>query len=276
MTGIAATSRWTAAVRALESARPDALFRDPWASLLAGEEGLQWAEARPAWGLATMAVRTRFFDDFLEEASRGGVAQVVLLGAGLDTRALRLAWPSGVTVFEVDQPDVVRTKREILEGAGASPRCARWVCLPADLAGPDWPARLEEAGLDVHAPSAWLAEGLLFYLALTSVMALLERVSGLAAEGSRLGFDIPNRAMLTHPAARSWVEMQAAMGAPWIGALDDPAEPLTALGWTVAVTQFGEPDADYGRWALPVPPREARDLPHHWLVTARRGGGLSG
>jgi methyltransferase (TIGR00027 family) len=271
MTDLAATARWTAAARAVETSRQDALFDDPWAAGLAGEQGRRWAEGRAPEGLAPMIVRTRYFDDFLLRATTGGGAtQVVLLGAGLDTRALRLAWPAGTSVFEVDQPEVIHQKEEVLGGAGASARCARLVRLCTDLSGDSWPDQLVGAGFDPHAPAAWLAEGFLFYLDAEAIAALLGRVSGLAAPGSVLGFDIPDRAVFTHPVTRPWIEMQAAADAPWIGTIDDPEAYLAALGWEATLSQCGAADAHYGRWPLPVDSTAARGLPHHWLVTARK------
>ena len=255
----------------MESSRPDALFSDPWAADLAGEEGRRWAEGRAPEMLAPMIVRTRFFDDFLVHATTaGGITQVVLLGAGLDTRALRLAWPPGTSLFEVDQPEVMQRKQEVLGRADACARCARHVRLCADLSGDAWPGQLVDAGLDPHAAAAWLAEGFLFYLDGEAIAALLERVSGLAAAGSRLGFDIPERAVFTHPMTRPWIEMQAAAGAPWIGTIDDPEAYLAALGWEATLSECGAADAHYGRWPLPVGSAAALHLPRHRLVTARK------
>jgi methyltransferase (TIGR00027 family) len=271
MTDLAATAGWAAAVRAVESSRPDALFSDPWAADLAGEEGRRWAKGRAPEMLAPMIVRTRFFDDFLVDATAaGGITQVVLLGAGLDTRALRLAWPPGTSIFEVDQPDVLRRKQEMLGRAGVSARCARHAHIDADLSGDTWPDRLVDAGLDPHMAAAWLAEGFLFYLDGATTAALLERVSGLAATGGRLGFDIPDRAVFAHPMTRPWIEMQAAAGAPWIGTIDDPEAYLAALGWEATVSECGAADAHYGRWPLPVGSAAALHLPRHRLVTARK------
>ncbi|MGD1034489.1 MAG: SAM-dependent methyltransferase [Candidatus Dormibacteria bacterium] len=270
MTDIEATAHWTAAVRALETARPDALFSDPWAADLAGEDGLRWASGRAPEMLAPMIVRTRFFDDFLVDASAAGhVTQVVLLGAGLDTRALRLSWPPGTSLFEVDRPEVMRRKQEVLGRAGASAGCAHHVVC-ADLSAGDWPDRLVGTGLDPHAPAAWLAEGFLFYLDGEAITALLERISGLAAAASRLGFDIPDRSVFTHPMTRPWIEMQAASGAPWIGTIDDPGAHLAALGWEATLSECGAADAHYGRWPLPVGAAAALHLPRHRLVTARK------
>ena len=105
---LAATARWIAAARAAETGRPDRLLEDPWAAALAGPEGEDWLGARagsPA--LAVMIIRARFFDDFLRRVTvPGGAGQVVLLGAGLDTRGYRLAWSGRVQMFELDQPEV--------------------------------------------------------------------------------------------------------------------------------------------------------------------------
>ena len=64
--------------------------------------------------------------------------------------------------------------------------------------------------------------------------------------------------------------MQAAAGAPWIGAMDDPAAVLADLGWSASLVQPGEPAANHGRWTLPVPPASMPELPHSWYVTATR------
>ena len=271
MSGIEITARWTSAARAVETGHPDALFDDPWAAALAGEDGTRWAESRPAGFLEPMVIRTRFFDDFLRRATFAeGATQVVLLGAGLDTRALRLHWPPGTLVFEVDQPDVLSYKQDLLVRAGAHPSCERQVYLGTDLRGANWAAQLAKAGFDPSAPAVWLAEGFLFYLPDEAIGTLLAQVSALASEGGSLGFDVPNRAVLAHPFTQDWLQMQADAGAPWTGTMEDPANYMAALGWQASLTQCGGADADYGRWRYPVAPITALDLPHHWLVTAKR------
>lgn len=266
---IEATARWTAAVRAAETTRDDRLFADPWAAALAGTDGAAWFAGRPPGSTLPIAIRTRYFDDWLRAvAIEGGIRQVVLLAAGLDTRAYRLPWSAPTTVFELDRAAVLAEKRRVLEAAGATPACDRHV-VGADLAG-DWVAALRDAGLDEERPTAWLAEGVLFYLPPDVVARVLDDVTRLAAPGSRLGFDIPNGHVLTSPWTKPWVEMQAAAGAPWIGTMDDPAADLTARGWIAAVTQPGSPEANHGRWTLPVVPAEMIDMPHSWYVTAER------
>ncbi len=270
---LAGTARWAAAVRALERARPDCLFDDPWAAALAGEEGAAWMAGRTPDSVAPMTLRTRFFDDRLKQVTQeGGIRQVVLMAAGLDTRAFRLHWPEGTRLFELDQAPVLQYKEQVLGAAGARPACERQA-IYADLTAP-WQEALLASGLDANAPSAWLLEGFLFYLSNENLRQVLDQVCALAAPGSWLGFDIVNSPTLTSPYTRAWIEMQAKAGAPWIGALDDPEGFLAARGWKAALTQCGEPELNFGRWQLPVIPNTMRELPHHWLVTAWKQASL--
>jgi methyltransferase (TIGR00027 family) len=264
------TARWTAAVRAGERVRPDRLVDDPWAEALAGPDGMAWLSHRTPESVLPIVLRTRYFDDWLQVvAISGPVRQVVLLAAGLDTRAWRLDWAAGTTVFELDRARTLEAKTRELDRAGATPACDRRV-VDADL-GTDWGPSLLDAGLDPLAPTAWLAEGILFYLPDEVVAHVLGLVTSLAAPGSRLGFDIPNRAVLTSPWTRAWIQMQADAGAPWIGTMDDPAATLADLGWSASVAQPGEAGVNHGRLTLPVLPATARDLPHSWYVTGERG-----
>jgi len=121
-------------VRAGESQRPDRLLDDPLAAALLsaapdtfdGEQRaavssrqLSGVGARFALGVI---VRTRFFDDFMLAATQAGIGQV-LLAAGLDTRAYRLDWPAGTTLYEFDQPQLLDFKQRVLDEQHAAPRC---------------------------------------------------------------------------------------------------------------------------------------------------------
>jgi methyltransferase (TIGR00027 family) len=267
---LASTALWAAAVRARESERADALFHDPWAALLAGEAGREWIEGRSEDSVVPMVLRTRFFDDFLQKVVRDHqVEQIVMMAAGLDTRAYRFEWPAGLQFFEVDQPSVLDYAARILRSAGARPQCSLHL-VGADLTRA-WSQALLETGFDPWRPSVWLLEGFLFYIETAQVCHLLEDLSPLAASGSWLGFDIANSLTLTSPYTRQWIEMQARAGAPWIGSLDDPVRFLAGLGWKAALAQAGQPDLDFGRWNLPVIPVTMPNVPHHWLVTAEKG-----
>jgi methyltransferase (TIGR00027 family) len=266
---LGATAHWTAAVRAQESEREDPLVYDPWAAALAGEQGEAWLAGRPEGSAIPILLRTCFFDDFLQRIStEHPIRQIVLLAAGLDTRAFRLAWPEDVRLFELDQPEVLNDKEEILQATAARPNCERRV-IRKDLSRP-WGDALTGEGFDPKRPSAWLLEGFLFYLPSETILQILDQVTRLAAPGSWLGFDAINEVMLTSPITKSWIDMQAQLGAPWIGTLDDPEGALAALGWTATLTQAGQPDANYGRWTLPVIPVKMPGMPHNWFVTAQR------
>lgn len=266
---LGSTARWTAAARAQESAREDRLFSDPWAVALAGTAGLAWAANRPPESLAPMILRIRYFDDFLQHVTRkNAIRQIVLLAAGLDTRAFRLTWPAGTSIFELDQPAVLQEKERILRDAGAGTDSVRQ-SVEVDLIGP-WKDTLIGAGFKPAQLSVWLLEGFLFYIPTKSISHLLDDVNSLAAPGSWLGFDIINSKTLTSPYTHQWIEMQANLGAPWIGTMDDPQGFLANRGWESTLTQAGAPDANHGRWHLPVIPVSMPDMPHNWFVTAQK------
>jgi methyltransferase (TIGR00027 family) len=200
---VGATALGVAAARAVETAREDALIRDPFAYLLVSAAGPQWAQmasSDPAWVAEDeefrrlhdmsrdyQAVRTHYFDDFFGAAMRAGIRQVVILAAGLDSRAYRLDWPAGTTVFEIDQPKVLEYKTATLDAHGAHPRSRR-VPVAVDLRD-DWPAALIAAGFDAAAPTAWLAEGLLPYLPSDAQDRLFELVTSHSAPGSRIAVE---------------------------------------------------------------------------------------
>jgi methyltransferase (TIGR00027 family) len=216
-----------------------------------------------------MVLRTRYFDDFLQNiSSQHGIRQVVLMAAGLDTRAFRLHWPEGTRIFELDQPAVLEYKEKILHSLNAQPTCERRI-IKEDLTE-SWKDALALNGFDRLARSCWLLEGFLFYLANQTIQELIDEVTSLAGPGSWMGFDIINGAVLTSPWTKAWVDMQAQMGAPWIGTLDDPESFLSARGWTATLSQAGQPDANYGRWTLPVIPTKMPNMPHNWFVSAQK------
>jgi methyltransferase (TIGR00027 family) len=130
------------------------------------------------------AVRTHFFDAHFAAAVAAGIRQVVILASGLDSRAYRLDWPTGTTVYEIDQPKVLAYKSETLASHGATPSADRRE-VPIDLRQ-DWPAALIAAGFDPKAPTAWLAEGLLMYLPADAQDRLFAQITELSAPGSRI------------------------------------------------------------------------------------------
>src|ERR1700731_923884 len=136
--GVSDTARWVAYFRALETRRPDALFRDPYAERLAGAHGFQIANSLPDGNKHEWAwvARTYLFDQCLSQAIRGGAAIVLNLAEGLDARPYRMDLPATLHWVEVDLPDIVSYKDEILKNE--KPRC-RLQRISLDLS--DEPAR---------------------------------------------------------------------------------------------------------------------------------------
>ncbi len=274
MDPIATTGLYTAMLRARESARPDRLFSDPFAEALAGPQGndvLAWMEARSpgASQNPVVAIRTRFLDNTLEHIlGESGVDQLVILAAGLDTRAFRLPLPPDLVLFELDRPEVLDLKAARLAQLNTAPRCRR-VPLPADLAG-DWSASLQAGGFDRSRPAAWLVEGLLQYLTDAQAHHVLGTLSGLAVAGSWLLTDLVSHSFFTSPQLAGFLAMMAANGSPWHFGTDDPEGLMAMHGWRAEVTRFGEDGANFGRWIMPPGYRDDPNSPHGFLVVAHR------
>lgn len=266
---VADTALLVAAIRARESTRADGLFRDPFAERLAGERGRELLSAalkssgeQPT---AQIVVRTRYWDEALLQAVREG-GQVVILAAGMDARAYRLPWPNGTVVFELDQPQVISAKSELL--AGEEPRCRR-VPVAVDLAD-DWPAAIQAAGLDAGAPTVWLLEGLLQYLDESAVDALFDRVDALSAPGSVLLYDVVGKTLLESPSMAPVLESMAKNGAPWLFGTDEPEQLAGRRGWSATVIDVAEVGNRYDRWFAPAVPMDVQGVPRGYFVKATK------
>ena len=206
---VGATATMVAAARAMASTAANPLINDPFAEPLVRAVGVDFftrlvtGELRPedldsdseSVGMQrmtdNMAVRTKFFDEFFLGATDAGIRQAVILASGLDSRAYRLEWPAGTTVYEIDQPDVIEFKTRTLAELGASPTADRRT-VAMDLRY-DWPSALIEEGFDPRQPTAWSAEGLLGYLPPDAQDRLLDTITELSAPGSRVAVEsVPN------------------------------------------------------------------------------------
>jgi methyltransferase (TIGR00027 family) len=267
---VGATATMVAVARALATENSDPLINDPFAAPLVRAVGIDFftrvvdgeitatdtgeaGEAELQTETDSLAVRTRFFDDFFVDAAAAGIGQAVILAAGLDARAYRLAWPPGTVVYEVDQPKVIAFKTDTMAKLGAEPTAERRT-VSIDLRE-DWPTALRESGFDDTKPAAWSAEGLLMYLPPEAQDRLFDHITALSAPGSQLATEYhPN----TGP---TMAERGRAMNARWAnlgcdidmsglfyeGERNNVAEYLGGLGWQVAARARRELFADYGR-----------------------------
>jgi methyltransferase (TIGR00027 family) len=274
---VGATATMVAAARAMATTAENPLINDPFADPLVRAVGVDFftrlvtGELRPedldsnseSVGMQrmtdNMAVRTKFFDDFFltatgggnsAGATEGGIRQAVILASGLDARAYRLAWPTGTTVYEIDQPEVIEFKTRTLADLGAEPTAKRRT-VAMDLRY-DWPSALIEEGFDPNQPTAWSAEGLLGYLPPEAQDRLLDTITELSAPGSRIALEsVPNIDQSDHQKA---IERMQAASARWrdhgfdldfaelvyLGDRNEAADYLGDHGWEVTRSSVKE------------------------------------
>lgn len=254
------TARWVATYRARESARRDALFRDPLAARLASERGQAIARVASKHSEWSIIARTKLIDDLVLESVRDGSERVLDLAAGFDTRPYRLALPPDFRWLEADLPALVREKDELL--AGEKPHC-----------------RLERHAVDLSdaaARSAFLAEST---AGASNVTVITEGLVIYLDESMVAGLA---RDFLAQPAVRYWIvdfnspriraDMMKTMGktlthAPMKFAPPNGVAFFEALGWKARdVKALFHEAARFKRlplWMRPFalfPPPDARNL----------------
>ncbi len=281
-TSVGATAVMVALARAAETASDEPLIRDQFAEPLVSTPELAgvreqvaawWAgepdddssdgAPDPNHRINYQAVRTHFFDAYFADAVAAGIRQVVLVAAGLDSRAYRLDWPAGTVVYEIDLPKVLEYKTETLASHGAVPTADRRP-VPVDLRH-DWPKALREAGFDADRPTAWLAEGLLPFLPAAAQEALFASIDALSGPGSRVavenfGVDEEKR----REAEQRWQELRAKREARgedtsfnpfdlWFSdeGRPDCAEWFAAHGWTTTTVSARDEGRRLGRAPQP-------------------------
>jgi methyltransferase (TIGR00027 family) len=280
------TALLVAGWRALHAVSAQPLARDGYAKLFiaASEDpyltGLL-ADPGTSEGATTFprlyGVQTRFFDEFFSSAADRGIRQAVIVAAGLDSRAYRLNWPSGTTVFEVDQPKVLEFKERVLAEHAAEPAAQR-KHVAADLRD-DWSIPLRAAGFDPQTPTAWSVEGILPYLTGDAQDILFTRIGDLSAPGSRLGIgalgsclDQNRLAALeeAHPGLSLSGDVNFSDLTYDDAAKTKPAQWLAEQGWAVdPVRTNPELQADYGQ----TPPEvdlQVDQIMHSEYITATR------
>lgn len=246
---ISDTARWVAVYRAMETERPDAIFRDPYARRLAGERGEEILREMPqgvrmAWA---MIVRTAVLDELIMRTiERDGADTVLNLAAGLDTRAWRLDLPAALRWVDVDLPGILRQKTDAMRGE--TPRC-RYEAVEADLA--DRPARQALLARIGAASRGMLvvSEGLLVYL---DAAAVADLAADLAAVPSA-------RWWLSDLASPRLLEMMTKMWGRQVGAGNAPFRFAPAEG-TGFFARFGWRESEF-RSSMEDAQRLRREMP---------------
>ncbi|BBZ42613.1 SAM-dependent methyltransferase [Mycobacterium conspicuum] len=282
-TSVGATAVMVALARARETASDDPLIRDQFAEPLVSTPELEGVRAQvAAWwagdpdddvdfaiGAQQMinyqAVRTHFFDAYFAAATDAGIRQVVILAAGLDSRAYRLTWPDDTVVYEIDLPKVLEYKAQTLARHGAEPTTDRRA-VAVDLRH-DWPRALREVGFDPARPTAWLAEGLLPFLPADAQEAMFDSVDRLSGPGSRVAVEIFGAdEQKRKEAEEKWAALRAkreARGSDisdtsfnpfdlWFdhGDRSEPADRFAARGWATKSVSARDEAARLGREPL--------------------------
>ncbi|OIV97623.1 hypothetical protein TanjilG_12380 [Lupinus angustifolius] len=229
---------------------------DPLAELLAGESYLTnlhekikkdcLKNASEISGVI-LAVRTLWFDSRIEDAlssSNGREAQVVLLGAGMDTRAYRLSCLKDSDVFEVDFTEVLQVKTTILQAAKESAYDSQHIMskaksltrVAADIRENDWLEKLQIAGFLPNKNTVWVLEGILYYLINSQAMQVLKLLA--------------NQCTLTHTVVLADFMNKSSTtlsNSTFHFYSDWPDHLLPSIGFThVKLSQIGDPDAHFG------------------------------
>jgi len=273
MSNISDTARWVAAYRARETERADALFRDPYARRLAGDRGEEIAKAhrfteQHSW---PMIMRTYLFDELIADELGAGSDLVVNLAAGLDARPYRLTLPDTLRWVEIDLPDLIAYKDQVL--AGETPRC-RLQRIALNLL--DATARHEQfAAVCRDATRAIvLTEGLLIYMSADEVASLAGDLANAGVQ--RWITDLASPALL-ELMEREMSELVTQAGAPYKFAPADGPDFFRACGWLPTdvrsmfrtAAQLRRLPAELQAFADYPDPPEPWKLPIPWSATVR-------
>jgi len=242
------TARWMAVYRARETERADAVFRDPFARALAGERGERIAAAVPfaddnAW---SFVARTHLFDRIVGRQVREGCDLVLSLAAGLDTRPYRLELPASLRWVEVDLPEILDYKEQVL--ADAAPRC-QLERVRLDLSNPDARRGLFNRIGRTAARVLVLCEGLVIYVMRHEVGELAQDLAA-PASFARWAVDIVSPGLLALMRERI-DKIVAEAGAPFLFGPPEGPDFFVPYGWNpVAVRSLMKAAAKLERLPL--------------------------
>ncbi|HUO52684.1 MAG TPA: SAM-dependent methyltransferase [Gemmatimonadaceae bacterium] len=249
---ISDTARWVAIHRAIESERPDALFKDPYARRLAGtsgeeiERGMKWRKGAQV----AMAVRSHVMDEIILREVRAGADCVLNLAAGLDARPWRLDVPASLRWVDVDLPDILEYKTGML--AAERPRC-RYEAVKLDLRdGAARRALFARVGAEAKRVLV-VSEGLLIYLEPDDVASLADDLASVPSFHAWL-IDLASPRLLKWM-NKSWGKRVEAGNAAFKFAPAEGTAFFLAHGWREGEFRSSGEEAQ----------RLGRDFPMAWL-----------
>jgi len=237
---VAQTALLVAIERIQETKREDAIHRDPFAEKLIGKEILDiHAKVHSAQVMPNrmFSLRAKVMDEIMISApEKFNIKQIVNAACGVDTVAWRIRFPSDVTYFELDFPEMLEWKSNRLKDEKVQ---CNYKAVGIDLRDPQWPNKLVEAGFDKTKPSCWITAGFLMYLTPQSVNDFLDRVSSISAPGSIYTADILSKTLTSSPL---WINGMGAflakMGSPVEFSTDEPEKLFAEHGFTKVVQEL--------------------------------------
>lgn len=262
----------TAYFRSVESKRPDHLFVDDLAekfviaSGMSPDGDLRLPNVTETRLYRTNAARTHYLDEQVRQAVAAGVCQVVILGAGLDSRAFRLGLSAEVTVFEVDLESLFEFKDAAVAAAGREPTCRR-ITVAGDVETDDWSSALTAAGHNAAEPTVWIVESLFFYLGDEQNERLLSTISELSASGTVLCGSHFGPGSREEQQTQQMNNRATEAGSAFRSYVDDPATWLRPHGWEGEGVSIADYAATIDRH---VPYTEEPGNVVAWLLSGRR------
>ncbi len=241
-----------AALRALDFETKNPIALDPFARLLSGSQYEEMKKRRETLlARPRIPIRTRYFDNFIAARLKTlPNAQLVILGAGMDSRVYRLeSLQASHTVYELDAQIVIDLKEHLLSSASpvAVPRC-EVRRIHGDLSYSDWIGALFSAGFDRSRPTIWLLEGVLYYLDEDRVSMLFSEIHAVSAVGSAVAFSAVTK-------------IGEARRGMFISTMANPKGLMASCGFSeVTVDVLGGPNANFGRWPVARPRSRSRSI----------------
>lgn len=259
--GPANTALITAAARALENLQENPVVIDPYAEALAGDEGQKLLGHYGEAFVLVETIRTKFFDDAIQDSVKRGIKQFVVMGAGLDSRPYRFNFPEGTLWMEVDFGSILEYKRKVLKDAVPS---VVLVDIPKNVTDLDVSSDLVQKGFKPGEPSAWIGEGLIPYLKDEEVEKLLSLVSSASAKGSELIMTCPSKKLIeSNSSSSERQQFLSSFGAGYLFSGNDRPEELVGKhGYNAEAVFIGHKKAHYG--LLPMEPLET--LPENFIA----------